>query len=68
MLPVERPLEQELASSFGETRAALMRLQDLRDHVVQPGGPLIQRALLLQGDFKVLLQTLDNTLVTLTHP
>lgn len=45
-----------------------MRLQDLRDHVVQPGSPLVQRALLLQGDLKVLLQTLHHALVTLAHP
>lgn len=68
MLPVERPFEQELACSFGEAWAALVGLQDLRDHVVKPGSPLIQRALLLQGDFKILLQTLNHTLVTLTHP
>lgn len=45
-----------------------MGLEDLRDHVIQPGGPLVQRALLLQGDLKVLLQTLHHALVTLTHP
>lgn len=68
LLPVERPFEQELACSFREARAALVRFQDLRDHVVEPGSPLVQRALLLQGDFKVLLQTLNHTFVTLTHP
>lgn len=67
-VPVEGPFEQELASSFGEAGAALVRLQDLSDHVVQPGGPLIQRALLLQGDLKILLQALDHALVTLAHP
>lgn len=66
--PVKRPLEQELASGFGEAGAALMRFEDLRDHVIQPGGPLVQGALLLQGDLKVLLQALDHALVTLTHP
>lgn len=45
-----------------------MRLQHLSDHIVQPGGPLVQRALLLQGDLKILLQTLNHALVTLTHP
>lgn len=67
-VPVEGPFEQELASSFGEAGAALVRLQDLSDHVVQPGGPLVQRALLLQGDLKILLQALDHALVTLAHP
>lgn len=55
MVPVEGPFEQELACSFGEATAALVRLQDLRDHIVQPGSPLVQRALLLQGDLKILL-------------
>lgn len=67
-VPVEGPLEQELACSFGEAGVALVRLQDLRDHVVQPGSPLVQRALLLQGDLKILLQTLNHALVALTHP
>ena len=68
LLPVEGPLEQELACSLGEAGAALVGLQDLRHHVVQPGGPLVQRALLLQRHLEVLLQALDHTLVTLTHP
>lgn len=68
MSPVEGPLQQELACSFGEAAAALVRLQDLSDHVVQPGSPLVQRALLLQGDLKILLQALDHALVTLAHP
>lgn len=67
-VPVEGPLEQELACSFGEAGAALVRLQHLRDDVVQPGSPLVQGALLLQGDLEVLLQALDHALVTLTHP
>lgn len=67
-VPVEGPFEQELACSFGEATAALVRLQDLRDHVVQPGSPLVQRALLLQRDLKILLQTLNHALVTLAHP
>lgn len=45
-----------------------MGLQDLSDHVVQPGGPLVKRALLLQGDLKILLQALDHALVALAHP
>lgn len=68
VVPVERPLEQELTRCFGETGAALVRLQHLSDHVVQPRGPLVQRALLLKGHFKVLLQTLNHALVALTHP
>lgn len=68
LVPVEGPFEQELACSFGKAGASLVRLQDLRDHVVQPGSPLVQGALLLQGDLKVLLQTLNHTLVALTHP
>lgn len=67
-VPVEGPLEQELAGGFGEAGAPLVRLQDLRNHVVQPGGPLVQGALLLQGHLEVLLQTLDHALVTLADP
>lgn len=68
MLPVEGPLQQELARSFGEAATALVRLQDLSDHIVQPGSPLVQGALLLQGDLKILLQALNHALVTLAHP
>lgn len=68
LLPVEGPLQQELACSFGEAATALVRLQDLSDHIVQPGSPLVQRALLLQSDLKILLQALNHALVTLTHP
>lgn len=67
-VPVEGPLEQELASCLGETGASLVWLQDLVDDIVQPGCPLVQRALLLQGHLEVLLQPLDHPLLALTHP
>lgn len=66
--PVEAPLEQEEFRRFGEGRAAGVGLQDLRDDRVQPRGPLLQRVLLLQGHFEVLLQPLDHTIVTAAHP
>lgn len=45
-----------------------MLLQDLGDHVVEPAGPLVQGALLLQGQLEVLLQPLHHALLTLAHP
>ena len=46
----------------------LIGLKDLGDNTIQPGSPLLQGVLLLQSHFKVLLQSLDHTVFTLTHP
>lgn len=67
-LPVKGPLQQELAGRFRETRSVLVGLEDLTDHVVEPGGPLLQGALLLQRSFKVLLETLHHALLALADP
>lgn len=45
--PVEGPLEQELPSRPGEAGPVFVRLEHLGDHVLQPGRPLLQGALLL---------------------
>ncbi len=68
VLPVEGPLEQELACSFGEGGFVLVRLQYLSDHVVQPSGPLLQGALLLKGGLEIQLEALNYALFTLAHP
>lgn len=45
--PIEGPLEQELSGRPGEAGPVFIRLEHLSDHVLQPGCPLLQGALLL---------------------
>jgi len=66
--PVERPLEEELASCLGEVCTALVRLEDLVDDTLQPDSPLLEGVLGLQGLLEVLLQLLDRAVLALTHP
>lgn len=67
-VPIERPFQQELPGCLGEAGTALVMLQDLSDNVIQPTGPLVQRALLLQGELEILLQLLHHALLALAHP
>lgn len=67
-LPIKGPLEQELAGRFRETWPVLVGLEDLTDDVVEPGGPLLQGALLLQCSLEVLLESLHHALLALADP
>ena len=66
--PVEGPLEEELPGGLGEVVAALVGLQHLVDHTLQPHGPLLQGVLALQRLLEVLLQLVHHPVLTLTHP
>lgn len=66
--PIEGPLQQELASGLREFVSSLVRLKDSIDHALQPGGPLLERVLLLESRFEVLLQSQHQWLFTFTHP
>lgn len=66
--PVKGPLEQEKLGGLREGRAVLVGFKDLGDHTIQPRSPLLQGVLLLEGQLEVLLQPLDNTVFTPTHP
>ena len=56
-IPIERPLEQELACSLRELLSSFVWLKNSVDHTLQPGGPLLQGILLLQSRLEVLLET-----------
>lgn len=67
--PIEGPVEQEDLGSFWQGyRVVLVGLQGLGYNTIQPARPLLQGVLLLQCHFKVLLQPLDHTVLTLAHP
>jgi len=67
--PIKGPVEQEDLGGLRQGgRVVLVGLQGLGDNGVQPGRPLLQRVLLLQRHFKVLLQLLYHPVLTLTYP
>lgn len=67
--PVEGPVEQEgLGGPWQGGWVALIGFERLRDDGIQPGGPLLQRVLLLQGGLEVLLQPLHHAVLALAHP
>jgi len=43
-------------------------LQDLSNNIIQPTGPLVQGALLLQCELEILLQLLHHAFLTLADP
>jgi hypothetical protein len=66
--PVEAPLEEELARCLRETGFAFVGLEGALHDVLQPGGPLLERVLLLQGQLEVVLEAGDDLVVALAHP
>ena len=68
VLPVEGPLEEELARGLGEVGGAFVGLQHLVDHRLQPHRPLLQGVTLLQRLLEVLLQLMHHGVLALTHP
>lgn len=67
-LPVEGPLEEELACRFSKVWTCFVVTEGLVDDILEPGRPLLQGRLVLEGLLEILFQLMNRVIVTLAHP
>jgi len=66
--PVEGPLHEKLSSSIWEVWTGSVWCQGIVDDLFKPRSPLLQWSLLLQRLLEILLQMMNDRVITSTNP